>query len=408
MYRILRAKSRRSGDRAVELAKKIIQTPSPSLKEAPVAELVERDMQKAGFDRVLHDQAGNVLGIMFGRDGGPTVLLNSHMDTVEPEGDWKESPYSGRVENGKLYGLGAADCKAGLAAQIYAAELLKRSLLPLRGNLIVAASVAEQNGRSVGVRTLMETTLPQLELRPDYAILGECTGLGIYYGHDGWMEVEITVEGANPFQVDDAARQIFEDIRTTNREGDTGEGGQEYFSVEDPRFDTSAGLRRASIAVDCRLANGNQPAQVVNQLKHEAELIARNSGSVAVEVAIRQDQQRMYTGRTTLVRHLAHAWAIDPFHWLMGRARQGLEAAGCQVRCGKWKLGRLGMGTAGGVLVSEFNVPTIGYGPGSEELAHARGEYVETDKLVEAMYGTASIVHSLIGIPVFGWTSDEI
>jgi acetylornithine deacetylase/succinyl-diaminopimelate desuccinylase-like protein len=406
MYRVLRAKSRRSGDRAIDLATRIIQTPSPSLHEAAVAETVQRSMEEAGFDKVLHDEAGNVVGIMLGRDGGPTVLLNSHMDTVEPGADWKEPPFSGRVDNGRLYGLGAADCKAGLAAQIYAAELLKRSLLPMRGNLVVAASVAEQNGRSVGVRTLMETTLPQLELRPDYALLGECTGLGIYYGHDGWMEIEIRVEGANPFQVDDTARLIHQDIRTANQLQNG--RGQEEVNVSDPQFDTRDGVRRASIGVDCRLSAGDEPAHVVHQLQHEAELIAGNSGSVAVEVAIRQEQQRLYTGTTTLVRHIAHAWSIDPFHWLMGRARQGLQAAGCQVRCDRWRLGRLGMGTAGGVLVNEYQVPTLGYGPGNEELAHAAGEYVETDSIVEAMYGTASIVHSLIGIPVFGWTSDEI
>ena len=77
-------------------------------------------------------------------------------------------------------------------------------------------------------------------------------------------------------------------------------------------------------------------------------------------------------------------------------------------RPGKWQLGRSGMGTAGGVLVKEFDVPTIGYGPGLEEQAHAADECVEMDKLAEAVYGTALIAHSLIGVPVFGWTCDEI
>ena len=57
---------------------------------------------------------------------------------------------------------------------------------------------------------------------------------------------------------------------------------------------------------------------------------------------------------------------------------------------------------------SEFHVPTIGYGPGSEDLAHASTNTWRSAKITEAVYGTAAIVHGLIGIPVFGWTSDEI
>jgi acetylornithine deacetylase len=66
------------------------------------------------------------------------------------------------------------------------------------------------------------------------------------------------------------------------------------------------------------------------------------------------------------------------------------------------------MATAGGVLTKEYSIPTIGYGPGNEDVIHAPNEFVEVDKISEAVYGTASIVHSLIGVPVFGWTSDSI
>jgi acetylornithine deacetylase/succinyl-diaminopimelate desuccinylase-like protein len=64
------------------------------------------------------------------------------------------------------------------------------------------------------------------------------------------------------------------------------------------------------------------------------------------------------------------------------------------------------MGTAGSILTKRFNIPTIGYGPGLEEAAHSENEYVETDKITEAILGTSSIVHSLVGVPVFGWTAD--
>jgi len=66
------------------------------------------------------------------------------------------------------------------------------------------------------------------------------------------------------------------------------------------------------------------------------------------------------------------------------------------------------MGTAGGVLTRDFNIATVGYGPGEEAMAHSPNESIDLNKLSECVYGTAAIVHSLIGIPVFGWTSDEI
>ena len=90
----------------------------------------------------------------------------------------------------------------------------------------------------------------------------------------------------------------------------------------------------------------------------------------------------------------------------MDRARQALSSAGCKTQPGKWRLPRIGMGTAGSVLTKKFNVPTIGYGPGNEEAAHTANEYVEIDKITEGILGTASIIHNLVGIPVFGWTTD--
>jgi len=93
---------------------------------------------------------------------------------------------------------------------------------------------------------------------------------------------------------------------------------------------------------------------------------------------------------------------------LLSRSRQALSAAGCEVRPGRWKLARLGMGTAGSLLVNEHGIPTVGYGPGHEEQAHREGESVAISKLVDCAYGTAAIAHSLVGVPVFGWIPDSL
>jgi acetylornithine deacetylase/succinyl-diaminopimelate desuccinylase-like protein len=407
MYGILREKNVGLSGAVVDFAGELIRLPSPTLQEEQAARLVELTMVQAGYDRVVRDPSGNVVGVMLGREGTPSLLLMSHMDTVatSPDAKWSDSPTSGLVRDGRLFGLGAADCKAGLAAQIFAGCLLKRSLFPLRGNLIVAATVAEANGCSVGARRLVEKTLKEMELRPDYAILGEPTGLGLYYGHDGWVELDVRMEGANPFQVGDAAKAVYDDIARGAQDA----GSQvEEMSLRRPRFENVRGMRRATMQLSRRLSASEQTHEVIRQVEHEAQLVARSMGAVAVEVAVRQEQQQLYTGQTTVVRRVTHAWATDPFNPLMERSRQALAAAGCRVRPGKWELGRLGMGTAGSMLVNEFHIPTIGYGPGEEVQAHAANESVAVSQVVEAVYGTAAIAHSLVGIPVFGWSSDEI
>lgn len=404
MYSILKNKNEGLKQNTLAFAEELVRVPSVTLNEAKIAGLVEAKMREIGYDKVFRDEAGNVVGVMLGREAEPTVLLNSHLDTIA-----QSESNTPRVENGRLYGMGAADCKGGLAAQVFTGALLRRSLLPLRGNLVVAATVAEENGRSTGVRVLMERTLPLLGMKPTFAILGEPTGLGLYYGHDGWMEIDVVVEGANPFHVDDVTKAIYDDFGANRqRRGVRPAHEPETLAVRKPRFETVGDFRRATIPMTRRLGFGEDAGSVVNQLQHDAEMVYQSGGGVAVEVAVRKETKRMYNGMATTVQHITHAWAIDPFHPLFSRACQSLAASDCEVRPAKWQLGRLGMGTAGSVLVKEFNVPTIGYGPGGEAQAHAADEYVETAKITEAVYGTTAMVHGLIGIPVCGWTSDEI
>ena len=124
-------------------------------------------------------------------------------------------------------------------------------------------------------------------------------------------------------------------------------------------------------------------------------------GEVAVRVDLRRDGEAHETSHAGTVQRIVNAWSIDPFGRLIDRARQALIAAECEARPGKWKLEHRGMGTAGGALVKQYDIPTIGYGPGSEHLAHSPNEYVEISKIHEAVFGTTTIVQDLIGFPVF-------
>jgi acetylornithine deacetylase/succinyl-diaminopimelate desuccinylase-like protein len=411
MYAMLKARARGLRGQLLDFVAELLRTPSYSLREERLAERVETEMRKLRFDEVFRDEPGNVVGVNFGRAQDRTLLLNSHMDTVAADaaGEWRYSPTSGRLQDGCLHGRGASDCKGGLAAQMYAAAMLKLSLLPMSGNVVVAATVAEENGRSVGVKGLMDATLPGMDLWPDWAVLGEPTGLRLYYGHDGWVELDVHVQGNDAGRVRTSARRIFEEISAEVPRESASEALREL-EVEAPIFSTEAGPDRARVHVNRRLRSGENETHAVGSLQRSVlrALGAGAGNGLSVDVGVSEDPQRLYTGRVTTVRRLARAWSIDPFSTVMERSRHALNAAGLQAPPGKWRLNQLGMGTAGGVLTADYRVPTVGYGPGEESEAHAPNEKVPVDNLVDAVFGTAAIAQALVGIPVFGWSTDEV
>jgi len=389
----------------VAFAQELLRTRSPSGDESKVAKVVADQMMTLGYDEVSTDELGNVVGVLRGVEEGPTLMLSSHMDTVGT-GDlstWNESPWSGRIESGRLHGLGASDCKGGLAAQVFAAGLLKRSMLPLRGNLVVAATVLEENGISIGMRGLLSHTLKEMDLVPSYVVLGEPTDLGLYYGHDGHADMEITVRGINPFRVSDAAEMVSRAL------DESGNGSAiEEISVGDTRYEDGLGFRQAVIALQRRLGSNDDVNHLVSRMRNEAVRAASTAGAVDVEVCVRERSKVLPSGLVVKAKRITQAWSTDPFSPLLSRARQALSAAECEVRPGRWKLARLGMGTSGSLLVNEHGIGTIGYGPGHEEQAHREGESVPIAKLITCAYGTAAIAHGLVGIPVFGWIPDSL
>ena len=407
MYSIMKSRIDGMKNEVEDFLCQLLETASLSTGEERIADLVYRELGRLAYDKVYRDDIGNVIGVIRGVEGAPTVLLNSHLDTVliDPE-KWDSDPFKAVISGNRIYGAGAADCKGGLTAQVYAGELLKRCLLPFRGNLVLALTVAEENGCSVGVKTLLSETLPALGLKPDYAILGEPTNLGIYYGHDGRMELDIKVEGNDPFTVDDGVRNICRDLSGRDAVGKRQPADDIILSP--PEFRPLGNRLRANIHLEKKLHPEERPETAADWLKHETELVVGTQKALAVEVMVTEDEQKLFCKKKTLVKHVSRTWQTDPFDPLMEKSRQALTAAGCEVKTGKWKLCHPGMGTAGSVFCNDFHIPVIGYGPGEEEQAHNIDESVDFGKVVECMYGSAAIVHSLVGIPVFGWTADEI
>ena len=101
-----------------------------------------------GFNPTVRDYAGRpcVVGVLTGTGGGRSLILNAHVDTapVEDAADWTRAPYGGAIEDGRLYGRGAWDDKAGCVECLLVAHALRASGVAPAGNLIVKSVVEDE------------------------------------------------------------------------------------------------------------------------------------------------------------------------------------------------------------------------------------------------------------------------
>src|SRR6059058_5770274 len=152
--------------------------------EAEIGRFVANWLTKAGLEVEIDEpEPGrpNVMGIVRGTGDGRSLLLNAYMDTVGVAG--MERPHEPSIIGGRLYGRGAYDMKAGLAAIMHAAANARK--LNLSGDVIVTA-VSDEEFASIGTSSVVK------RWRADAAIVTEPTELDIYVAHKGfvWLKVE--------------------------------------------------------------------------------------------------------------------------------------------------------------------------------------------------------------------------
>ena len=133
----------------------------------------------------------NVVGTRRGSRARPTLHLNGHFDVVPAGEGWTLDPFGGIVRDGKVYGRGSCDMKAGIAAAVYAVEAIRRAGVVLPGTVEVSGTVDEESGGFAGVAWLAEHGRLSAA-RTDYCIIPEPLNVDrICIGHRGvyWFEV---------------------------------------------------------------------------------------------------------------------------------------------------------------------------------------------------------------------------
>jgi succinyl-diaminopimelate desuccinylase len=164
--------------------------------EEEVAAVIQQELYNLGFQAALigvSAQRPNVICHIPGLGKTEkTLILTTHMDTVEPS-DYTRDPWGAQIEEGRLYGVGAADAKAQIAAFVYATHALRKAGISLAGRVTLAFVVDEEPGACspYGTRYLLE----QGVLQGDATIIGEPGNHLIALGHRGIYRFRLQIKG---------------------------------------------------------------------------------------------------------------------------------------------------------------------------------------------------------------------
>ena len=173
---------------AIGLLDRLIATPSVSRDEAATADIVEAFLKAHVKGEVKRIHNNVYVRTPLWDDTRPTLLMNSHHDTVKPSASYTRNPYEPTHEEGRIYGLGSNDAGASVVSLIAAYRYMEMQELPY--NMLLAISAEEEVMGEHGMRAL----LPELG-KVDMALVGEPTGMQAAVGERGLVVMDCTAHG---------------------------------------------------------------------------------------------------------------------------------------------------------------------------------------------------------------------
>lgn len=373
----------------------IIRIPSPSTRERGVVERVAEEMKRVGFAEVFIDEVGNVVG-RIGSGSGKSLLYDAHTDTVgigDPAA-WSRDPFGVEIEEGALYGRGAADNKGALAAMICGAKSLIEADLDLKGDLYVVGSVQEEDCEGYAIGLLCR------KLKPHAVFLGEPTNLQISRGQRGRIMLVVTTRGrschASSPQLGVNAiygmNKVVAGVEALNsklaQHPFLGPGSIAVTRIEGAGASLNVVPDTCQAYLDRRLTWGEDEALALSQVK---EIIEEKGVRAEVKTVIYE--ARSHTGYPCRQKKYFPPWLLEEDHPLvqMG-ARTVRRTLGYEPQIMGWRFSTDGVATKG-----ELGIPTIGFGPGDEAHCHTTEDQVRVEDLVKAARVYAQFALDFLG-----------
>lgn len=406
---------------AVKFIQKLVQTPSTSGEEFALTELLIKEMKKLGYDEVFRDAQGNIVGMIHGEPGGPTIMYNSHMDHVLPGNpdNWEGyDPYGGLIDICKvddrdrtkqeevecIHGRGASDVKSGHGFQIYAGAILlklREMGYKIRGTFMYTGVVQEEPAEMVGMSYLIDNTFKEKRLDYDAMVSSEATSLSLYLGHRGRTEYLITTygrtsHGSRPHYGINAIYKAIPVIQAIQNElipslKSDPEGDLEDASLSLNIISCSPGALsivpdQCFLSMDRRTLPGETAESALGELKAIINKVSETDPQFKADVVVKNAVEKSYTGMEFKVAKDMAPWKTPKDHPFTKACAAALEEVGQEVSYGYWSFGTDGSKTAG-----IDRKPTIGYSAMQEQFAHTPFDKCRLDFIELAIAGNAAI-----------------
>ena len=382
----------------VEFCKEAIRIPSPSGGEKGVALLMKKKMEELGYDSVVIDEFGSCIGIINGSEPGKTILIDGHIDNVDviDEKEWKHKPWGAEETDGKIYGRGTSDMKGSVCAAVIAAGNFKKDTGgKFKGRVAVSCTVHEECFEGISCRLVSDY------VKPDCVIIGEATTSTVKIGQRGRAEVVVETEGischsSNPEKGKNAVYAmmgVIKEIRkiVPNEHPLLGKGILELTDIKSYPYPGASVVPSKCIATfDRRTLVGETVETILGQVDEAIERARKKDPDLKARCYIRDGEALCWTGATIKAQRYYPAWAVDEKSELVQKALGALKKAGIET-----KISHFSFCTNGSHFCGEKGIPTIGYGPSLESLAHVRDEYIEVDELTKAARGFEEILKAL-------------
>ena len=392
IYQTIRDLSEKYGNYTAGNLSRLIKIKSLSTREKDVQLELKRQMEEAGFDEVFIDGLGNVIGRI--GNGKKILAIDGHMDTVDLGNlqNWSFDPLGGEIKDGFVHGRGSVDQEGGPAAFVTAGRILKEMNFSEDLTIYFVGSVMEEDCDGLCWKYIVEED----KIKPDIVISTEPTNLNIYRGHRGRMEIHVHFYGVSSHgsapergknAIYMASRAALEIEKLNDRlayDDFLGKGSVTISEIISGSPSLCAVADYARIHLDRRLTWGETKETAVK----EVEEIVKGMNA---KVEVLNYSEKAYTGLEYGMEKYYPTWKLEENHPAVVTGVMSYEGLfGHKPKVDKWTFSTNGIMTCG-----TYGIPTIGFGPGNEVLAHAPNEKVPVSDLVTASAFYAAYAYEL-------------